>query len=698
MLLLLLSFLSFAQNIILVEITDADLETFGSWPIQRKWYTLLNDRLIKADAKLILYNIQFMQADHTNPQSDQLLFSQLQNPKIKSLHSNYSSNDSLLVLGNRKLAHSHFFPPDQQFYSFVSDGVISSNTQIFPEYPIKPNLYYSINKLKSVKQIRLQEAIFDSIDVKNKTIIIGTALTGISSFYSFSENKIISNSSLLANFLSAATSGMGHRKASNYWLCIFLIPFIFLRKVYIKQLLIGYTSLLILWFVMLTMQTFYLSFWASILPIVPLVLYGIFAVLNQKSAPKKTEQNNTVQPNTSQDMTVLQEKLRFYEAEPILNDETFEKGSMIYAANSPLKKILHQTVHAAQTNISIIIFGESGTGKEELAHFVHANSNRAKQPFRAINCASFTESLLESELFGHEKGAFTGAVSAKKGVFELADGGTLFLDEVGDMPASVQVKLLRVLQDNIITRVGGSEQIKTDVRIVSATNKSLKKEMSEARFREDLYYRLAGFVVELPALKQRKMDIRPLAFAHIQNVNPTLKLTDELLLWLEKQPWAGNIRQLFASIERASINASSRSATKLVPADFQIGFSEANLPPDELAEQILELIKQFQFEHKVIHQISTELGIHRVTATEYVRGWVLHAYVSANFEHGNLATFFNQTDEKIEKRCQQYIDLIVQKCLAAKKEKKTFQDLKKSKFKSLPALFLNDLEAVYNHV
>jgi hypothetical protein len=272
---LLLSFLSFAQNIILVEITDADLETFGSWPIQRKWYTLLNDRLIKADANLILYNIQFMQADHTNPQSDQLLFSQLQNPKIKSLHSNYSSNDSLLVLGNRKLAHSHFFPPDQQFYSFVSDGVISSNTQIFPEYPIKPNLYYSINKLKSVKQIRLQEAIFDSIDVKNKTIIIGTALTGISSFYSFSENEIMSNSHLLANFLSATKNEFGHRKVSYIWLCIFLIPFIFLRKVYIKQLLIGYTSLLILWFVMLTMQTFYLSFWASILPIVPLVLYGV---------------------------------------------------------------------------------------------------------------------------------------------------------------------------------------------------------------------------------------------------------------------------------------------------------------------------------------------------------------------------------------------------------------------------------------
>ena len=212
----------------------------------------------------------------------------------------------------------------------------------------------------------------------------------------------------------------------------------------------------------------------------------------------------------------------------------------------------------APTPSSVLISGESGTGKELVAKAIHFNSPRADKPFITVNCAALAENLLESELFGHEKGAFTGAVSMRKGRFELADTGTLFLDEIGEIPLALQAKLLRAIQEKQFERVGGSKTLSVDVRIVSATNKELKEEVNKGNFREDLYYRLNVIHLILPALRERQDDIPLLVDYFLKSVTgrlgkPNLEINREAMRLLVSLPWDGNVRELENTIERAAI-------------------------------------------------------------------------------------------------------------------------------------------------
>jgi len=212
----------------------------------------------------------------------------------------------------------------------------------------------------------------------------------------------------------------------------------------------------------------------------------------------------------------------------------------------------------APTPSSVLVTGESGTGKELVARAIHNLSSRREAPFISVNCAALTDTLLESELFGHEKGAFTDAISMRKGRFELADGGTLFLDEIGDMPASLQAKLLRVLQERTFERVGGNTTLKIDVRILTATNRELKDEVDKRNFREDLYYRLNVIHIHLPPLRERVDDIPALVTHFLQKNTQRLgkeqiTISPEALRLLVGLPWEGNIRELENTIERAAI-------------------------------------------------------------------------------------------------------------------------------------------------
>lgn len=214
------------------------------------------------------------------------------------------------------------------------------------------------------------------------------------------------------------------------------------------------------------------------------------------------------------------------------------------------------------TPVTVLILGESGTGKELIARAIHYNSPRATKPFTAINCAAIPENLIESELFGYEPGAFTGATARKKGLFEATNGGTIFLDEIGDLPSLTQSKILRVLQEKEVRRIGGRDSIKVDVRIIAATNKDLEKEMREGRFREDLYYRLRVVTVELPPLRQRKEDIPELVEHFIDKYNREFGkrvkgIEDSAMKALTEYPWPGNVRQLESVIERAVLMCDS---------------------------------------------------------------------------------------------------------------------------------------------
>jgi DNA-binding NtrC family response regulator len=232
-----------------------------------------------------------------------------------------------------------------------------------------------------------------------------------------------------------------------------------------------------------------------------------------------------------------------------------------WVAESPvMREVVRQTLALADTNATVLIRGASGTGKELVARALHADGPRANGPFVAVNCAAFAESLLESELFGHEKGSFTGAVTRRAGAFERAEGGTLFLDEIGDAPPAVQVKLLRVLEDREIMRVGGQKSFRVDVRLVSATNRDLDERVASGKFRQDLLYRLAVVSIVLPPLRERREDIRPLAERFIAQAQKEhgrriRAVEPEWFARLEAYDWPGNIRELRNTIEAAVVTA-----------------------------------------------------------------------------------------------------------------------------------------------
>ena len=230
-----------------------------------------------------------------------------------------------------------------------------------------------------------------------------------------------------------------------------------------------------------------------------------------------------------------------------------------FVANSnSIKQALDIALKVAKTDASVLLLGESGVGKEEFANFIHKNSNRDKKPFVAINMSAIPENLVESELFGYEKGAFTDAVNQKIGLFESANGGTLFLDEIAEMPYHLQAKLLRVLQEKEMFRLGGTKPIKLDIRVISATNKNLKNFIEEGKFREDLFYRLNTIPLNIPPLRERKDDIIPISEMVldkvIKNYNLDNKvLSDEVKNELLTYEWPGNVRELISVIERAVI-------------------------------------------------------------------------------------------------------------------------------------------------
>lgn len=223
-----------------------------------------------------------------------------------------------------------------------------------------------------------------------------------------------------------------------------------------------------------------------------------------------------------------------------------------------INKVKDMIERVAPTDARVLITGENGTGKEVVARWLHEKSNRAQAPFVDVNCAAIPSELIESELFGHEKGAFTSAIKQRKGKFEQADGGTIFLDEIGDMSLSAQAKVLRVLQENKITRVGSDKDIDVNVRVIAATNKNLAEEIEKANFREDLYHRLSVILIHVPSLNEREGDI-PLLADHFIEIScqeqglAVKKITKEALKELEKINWTGNIREFRNVIERLVI-------------------------------------------------------------------------------------------------------------------------------------------------
>lgn len=296
------------------------------------------------------------------------------------------------------------------------------------------------------------------------------------------------------------------------------------------------------------------------------------------------------------------------------------KFDQIIGESEGLRQVLDLVSRVADSDSTVLVTGESGTGKELVARAIHYNSPRASQPFVAINCGAIPSELLESELFGHIKGAFTGAISNRVGRFEMADGGTLFLDEIGDMDPTLQVKLLRVLQERTFEPVGSTKSIQVNVRVIAATNRNLEKDVSEGKFREDLFYRLNVIPIAIPALRDRQADIPLLAshFLHHFNRSKSRQLTGfspAAMECLKNYPWPGNIRELENLVERLAI-LKGQGTIELhdLPVKYQTGAAPVAASPEpvpDLPEELDFNSAVDQFENRLILRALEKTGWNR---------------------------------------------------------------------------------------
>ena len=290
---------------------------------------------------------------------------------------------------------------------------------------------------------------------------------------------------------------------------------------------------------------------------IPLIMITAYGTITQAvEAMQNGAADFITKPFTAQDLERIVERVLLPESKASRQRTPRQnRGRPIISQDPLMKRVLEVGEAVARSEATVLIQGESGTGKELIARFVHASSRRSQQPFVAVNCAALPASLLESELFGHEKGAFTGAQNRKSGKFEMAHGGTILLDEISEMELALQAKLLRVLQEREVDRVGGKDPISIDVRVLATTNRNLEDNVREGKFRADLYYRLNVIPLTLPPLRERKSDIKLLTEYFMRQFlgENAPRLSDEVLDALMNHPWPGNIRELQNAVQRAAI-------------------------------------------------------------------------------------------------------------------------------------------------
>jgi transcriptional regulator with GAF, ATPase, and Fis domain/CHASE2 domain-containing sensor protein len=384
------------------------------------------------------------------------------------------------------------------------------------------------------------------------------------------------------------------------------------------------------------------------------------------------------------------------EIESTLEVQNFH--GIVYCAGV-MGKLIELIKKAAPTDATILISGESGTGKELVARAIHELSSRKENNFIAVNCGALSENLLESELFGHVRGAFTGATSDKKGRFETANNGTIFLDEIGETSENFQLKLLRVLQSGEIEKVGSSQTNKVNVRVVAATNKNLESLVKEKKFREDLYYRLNVFKIDLPPLRERKEDIESLTVHFLREESADANLSKAVLQALKDYNWKGNVRELQSVIKRAIIFAKSENRNLIQLSDL----------PSEIVREIkynfedhvLESLRDKNFSHSAITETAKELGnVNRTMISENFRGLVFKVLYETNFNLKETVSIISAIEdesvkEKVLVKIEKFISNIEKDIKSSGSN--DFDVLRKelnSKYKNLPAKFHRYLDEI----
>jgi transcriptional regulator with GAF, ATPase, and Fis domain/CHASE2 domain-containing sensor protein len=334
---------------------------------------------------------------------------------------------------------------------------------------------------------------------------------------------------------------------------------------------------------------------------------------------------------------------------------------MIYHSSGPMQDVVAFVKKIATSGAPVLILGESGTGKELIARAIHSGSRRTQSPFVAVNCGALSETLLESELFGHEKGAFTGAVKEKLGRFELADRGTIFLDEIGEVSEGFQLKLLRVLQEGEVERVGGTKTLKVNVRVVAATNKNLKELVKAKRFRDDLYYRLNVLTVAVPPLRERREDI-PLLTAHfLSREGAALRVSRNVMDALEAYQWPGNVRELESTVRRGALLAKAEQRSMFTMRDLPEELASIASTRYPVQDQVMEMIREMGFSRSAVTETAAALGgLNRGTVAEYLRGESFRVFVDQQYDlekavkHLSLSND-HAVNDRVKKRYLDYL-------------------------------------------
>lgn len=379
--------------------------------------------------------------------------------------------------------------------------------------------------------------------------------------------------------------------------------------------------------------------------------------------------------------------------------ESLNFEGIVYSSSSPMSEMIEFVKKIADNDSAVLILGESGTGKELIAKSIHNLSKRKNHPFIAVNCGALSETLLESELFGHEKGAFTGAVKEKPGRFELADNGTIFLDEIAETSESFQVKLLRVLQEGEFERVGGTRTIKVNVRVVAATNKELLLASNDKKFRQDLYYRLSVFVINLPPLRERKSDIPILAEYYTNLEHPGMNISTNVMDVFEKYAWHGNVREISSVIKRAVILAKSDGReilrTKDLPEEMRT-LIEENI---DIADRIIDSLRIKKFSRSSISETAEELGgFNRGTISEYFRGICFKTLVEQDMNiESAIMLISNSTDNEVINSAKKKLLEFLKNAVELVDKQLPLEDnliKSKPKFKNLPQKYHVYLDTV----
>ncbi|MBI5475960.1 MAG: sigma 54-interacting transcriptional regulator [Ignavibacteriales bacterium] len=643
----------------------------------------------------------------------------------------YFSDDNIILKSNKEI-FSFPIDNDGNVNLNFAGGINSLHLTSVVEF--LKSLEYSATDLSSTKSL---------ISVKGKIVLIGIVSEGWSKFITTPYSDRFPTLGVHATFLDNAIKGNFLKYTGQVYAIISVLIFCSLTglMVSIRRDFIGLLFVIISIIFYMGSSYFLFSNYniviSTMLPImgsVFSVVAGIFykhqhiknkihtlseekdQIINELKEKQNAVENlqaellRNIKPQSSSIQEELISKIQKYEDEinklrtaamdfqPASTDQSDHPGvkkifeGIVFNSKSPMKDVVSTVEKISGSNATVLILGESGTGKELAARAIHARSSRRDKIFIPVNCGALTETLLESELFGHEKGSFTGAAKERSGRFELADGGTIFLDEIGDTTEAFQVKLLRVLQDGTFERVGGNTIRKVDVRVIAATNKDLKKNVEDKKFREDLYYRLNVLNIYMPSLRDRKTDIPLLVEEFIKQESEEVKCSQGVMNMLVSYQWRGNVRELQSIIKRAIIFATSDQRELLQLKDFPDEIIKNNSTAINFEEQILILMRAKKFSRNSISETAQELGgINRGTVAEYFRGICFKEFHHADWDIEKCASIISGVEDesqknRVRKKIAEYLNNAVE---VVRFETGTEENIhnSKAKYKNLPQKF-----------